>query len=636
MNKAISYILCWCLCATLAAQTSDVDSLEQVLASTKDNSFEKGRLLIELSQEYRFADTAKSRMYIMKALQLSKKTGLERIERASYHAMGAYYAIANQPYLAHVYFKKAEKLCIKNNEKNHLCAIYSDLKTLFFAINDMDNVAYYAEKLLGIVAEGYDLTTLTPSEISEISNEPYDLTTTIFEAQFYKGVAHYQDDESQEAVDFFEDLFRKSKLLNLNYHLYMYNTLTCGELLVRMHRPREALPYLHLIRENYEEDFHPEKVNIMFMGYAYLAEAYAMLNHLDSADYYMKKALDFPFEDIRFIRLHVLYQALSTIEAAKGDYRSALEYYKKFHHVTDSMAKREKTTDIGRLKNWHELEQKDVENEILLHEGQKQHRLIWILTGALIMIFALLALSGLLYRKTAEKNRELKKLHTVKDKLFSVVAHDLRSPMGALMSVLKMAHNHMLDAGMQAQLFKDISKQVDDTYGLLDNLLHWSKSQMQGITPSPVYFDVQVGIQTVADSLQNIAATKMIALNNRIGKQQVYADRDMFAVVIRNLLVNAFKYTSEGGEVTLASELKGDMLIISVKDTGTGMTQGVQDKLFKLSETRSQRGTNNESGTGLGLVLCADFVKINGGSIWFTSMQGEGSTFYFSIPVKGS
>jgi two-component system sensor histidine kinase/response regulator len=148
-----------------------------------------------------------------------------------------------------------------------------------------------------------------------------------------------------------------------------------------------------------------------------------------------------------------------------------------------------------------------------------------------------------------------------------------------------------------------------------------------------VCFDVQEGSRVVTDSLQSIAAAKRITLSNRIEPQQIFADRDMFAVVVRNLTTNALKFTSADGEVTLASELNDDMLVISVKDTGTGMTQEVQNNLFKLSETKSQRGTNNESGTGLGLVLCADFVKANGGSIWFTSKQGEGSTFYFSVPV---
>jgi two-component system sensor histidine kinase/response regulator len=285
------------------------------------------------------------------------------------------------------------------------------------------------------------------------------------------------------------------------------------------------------------------------------------------------------------------------------------------------------------MRNWHEVEQKDRENEILQQERAKQQNIIHILAVALLMIVALLAFAIHFYRKTVEKNRELKKLHTIKDKLFSVVAHDLRSPLAALTSLLQLANNNKLDAEKQARFLKDLSSRLSDACGLLDNLLQWAKSQMQGIIPTPVHFDAQEASRAITDSIQHIAASKKIALNNNIESHQIYTDCDMFTIVVRNLTMNAIKYTSAEGEIILASELAGDKLIISVRDNGTGMSQEVQDKLFKLSETQSQTGTNNESGTGLGLVLCADFAKINGGEIWFTSKEGEGSTFYFSVPV---
>ena len=284
-------------------------------------------------------------------------------------------------------------------------------------------------------------------------------------------------------------------------------------------------------------------------------------------------------------------------------------------------------------------------NALFQEEEKKQmNRLYFSLIGISLLLMVLLISIFLFFRQNrklsnisralSQANSDLKEINVVKDKLFSVVAHDLRSPMVALMSLLKLVNTNKLDAEKQARLFKDVSIRVSNTFSLLDNLLRWAKSQMQGMILSPTIFDVQEQSLSVTDTLQSVAAAKKITLENRIEKHQVFADLDMFIVVVRNLTSNAIKYTSLNGTITLESELKDNMLTVSVKDTGTGMTQEVQDRLFKLSETKSQSGTNNETGTGLGLVLCADFVKANGGQIWFSSKQNEGSTFFFSLPVN--
>ena len=650
LRKILPYILGWCLCLPLTAQTSKIDSLKQVMASGKLSNSEKCNLLLDIAQEYEYADTAKSRMYAMEALTLAQNSGLKRAEASSYLALaryyhhfdspkllkytmealkvaqsagfedaeisafntlGNFYAFSNQYDLAHVNFKKAEKLSLKINDRERLLNAYHNLMVLFFNIDDDENSKYYGNKVL---------------ELIDVQDT---ITREIFAVQFLLGSARFRDSDEQEALDFYLDMYQKAKLLNFNYRRIASITLAIGEIYVRQNHPRKALPYLHVTREYYETS----QMSIPDV-YASLADSYAMLHQTDSADYYLKKAQNSPIVEDRS-RLIVL-QSQAHVESARGDYRSALETYKQFHHISDSIAKVKKSTHIARMRNWYELEQKDIENELLQQEHQKQRRLILILAGALALIFVLLALLVYFFRQSIKKNGELKDLHAVKDKLFSVVAHDLRSPIGALMSLLKLANNKMLDFETQDRLLTEISTRVDDTYGLLDNLLYWSKSQMQGITHAPAYFDVRNEICGLMDSLQTVAAAKHVTLNSSIESQEVFADRDMFAVVLRNLTTNAIKYTSAEGNVSLNSELSGDKLVISVKDTGTGMSQEVQDSLFKLSETKSRRGTRNESGTGLGLVLCADFVKVNGGNIWFISKQGEGSTFYFSVPVKGN
>jgi len=623
MKKIFVFFLSWFLCATLSAQISKktLDSLEQsltyqqALSSFRSNNVERAKTHIVLSHEYKLrGDTMKCRTHAMEALKLAHNAG--SIEGEAYIALARYYQITDRLYETHVNLRNAEELFIKLKDKENLFKVYINLLHLYDGIDDKENTKLYASKVMEMAADMSTGDELNEKEKNEI------LSYGIY-AELLFSLATFED-EGQEKLDHFIELFNKALPLNTNL-TYVIST-NCGDLYVKQKQPREALKYLHRTRKHFEAG----KMMVMSETYSLLAEAYAMLNRIDSADYYIKKALKTPLE-MDESRL-ILLRSRSVLEASRGNHKKSLDIFKQYHHLSDSLSKVRRLDEVGRIRMWTELNQKDIENDNLQKSRRNLRIFIWSLSGLLAIILVLLGLTISFYRKTVEKNKELKHLHTVKDKLFSVVAHDLRGPMGALVSMLKMAN--MLNAEMQAQLLKDITNRVDDTYSLLDNLLRWSKSQMQGMVPAPVYFNAQEGSRTVTDALQGIAINKKISLENHIGSYRIFADQDMFAVLVRNLTTNAIKYTSAEGKVILESEMSDNMLVVSVKDTGTGMPQEVQDKLFKLSETKSKRGTNNESGTGLGLVLCADFVKAIGGKIWFTSEQGKGSTFYFSVPVK--
>jgi len=626
-KKSILTLLCWSLCATLTAQTPVIDSLENVLATAKLKNQEKAVLLINLSNAFMFGDTAKWRTYSMDALQLAQNAGLKLEEGRAHIALGIFYSINLSFYQAHTHFVNAEKIFYELNEKERLLGAYNNMTSMFRMMPDFDNAAYYARK--------------TQELAIEMNNY-----TGMLNAQLTLGEALYHEKYNQEALDYYLDLYQRSlhieDSLNLAPHASALAGFHCGLNYAHLKQYQEAIPYFQKrILYDKAQGF----INTVAVTYINIAYVYSLMHNVDSAEYYINKAMDYP---IIYHSTFSLYGVKAKIDSLKGDYRSALANFQKFHHIKDSISKAGASTEMARIKLWHEFDQKEVEKRILQKEYHKQRKLSTTLAIALVAIAALLALVVFFYRKIrenngelnkknhiiTEKNGELEELHTVKDKLFSVVAHDLRSPMASLMSILKLTHMNVLDAETQAQMLNDVSKRVDDVYGLLDNLLRWAKSQMQGMVISPVYFDVQNEIHAVMDGLQEIAAAKMVALNNRVRNHEIFTDRDMFSVVVRNLATNALKYTSAGGEVTIDSELTDDMLVVSVKDTGTGMPQEIQNKLFKLSETESRRGTNNESGTGLGLVLCADLVKANGGRIWFNSEQGEGSTFFFSIPTK--
>jgi len=624
-RRSIVSILCCSILATLAAQdyTPMIDSLEKVLTSgaiTKRE--EKIELLLDLSHAYLRVDTAKCKAYAMEVLKIAQNSGSKLAEANAYNALANFY-IRNQSYYhAHACLVKAEKILFELDNKDRLYTIYKNMMSLFVYLKENDNLEYYANKVLTISVERKDW-------------------IWMLNAQRALGDVRFHDDNGQEALDYFLNLYQKAlhteDSLGLSREFSSIIGIRCAQIYYSMKRFHEALPYLHQIRKFYES--RGIKIDVG-MAYDNLAMLFTEMHNIDSAEYYINKAMDPNI--INYHNINKMYLARSRVDSLKGNYLNSLANYQKYHYINDSLSKEEKSTEMARLKLWHEFDQKENEKRILQQEFQKQRKLTMILTVSLIMTLALLALAVFFYRKITKMNREMneknckmKELHTVKDKLFSVVAHDLRNPISALASIIRLVDINRLNA-IEQELFKGISSSVDNTCDLLDNLLGWAKSQMQGIVPVPVYFDAQEESRSVTDSLQAIAAKKQIVLENCIEQMQLYADRNMFAVVLRNLTTNAIKYTSAEGTIILASDLSGDMLTVSVKDTGTGISQEIQDKLFILSEAKSQRGTDNENGTGLGLVLCADFVKANGGNIWFTSVPGEGSTFFFSVPSKNN
>jgi len=344
--------------------------------------------LQKLSGDYLIVDSAKCRMYAMESLALAQNIGSKQMEGAAYKALGNYY-LNVKPYFAHSHYKKAEKLFLEINDRKYLFRLYHNFMLLFYMIDDMHNTIYYANKVL------------------EMVSEQEDGTEEAFAAEFFIGMARFKDNEGQEALDYYLNMHRRAIFLNKNYYT-QYIAWYCGILYILQNRPREALKYL--------QSFETDKTNIMPEKFASSAEAYAMLHRIDSAEYYINKTMAAPIltDEARLI----LLRTRSLLESEKGDYRSALEIYKKYHRLSDSIVRAGKTAETGRLKNWHELEQKENDNRHLQEECQMHFKQIFIMGGSLAIIFALLILFVIYFRKTDEQNRELKKLHIIKDKLF--------------------------------------------------------------------------------------------------------------------------------------------------------------------------------------------------------------------------
>lgn len=233
--------------------------------------------------------------------------------------------------------------------------------------------------------------------------------------------------------------------------------------------------------------------------------------------------------------------------------------------------------------------------------------------------------------------KKLISINNTKDKFFSIIAHDLKSPLGTISAFSDYINDTPLspECSEIKSYTSLISRAAKETLELLENLLEWARVQ-QGTIP---FNPEQLSLKDISDrtilSLSNSALNKNISLISRIPEEiSVYGDLNMISALFRNLIYNAIKFTPTGGRVETDVSVSGSEIIVSVSDTGIGVAGDVADKLFCREGLISTKGTNNEGGTGLGLVLCKEFAQRHGGRIWVESTEGEGSTFYFTLPVN--
>ena len=246
---------------------------------------------------------------------------------------------------------------------------------------------------------------------------------------------------------------------------------------------------------------------------------------------------------------------------------------------------------------------------------------------------------GMLFKRRKlemkEKIQELRNLNVAKDKFISVMAHDLKTPAANIKSL----------SNMLKEKFEELSKEDIKTCvemlvesskthsNMIDSLLELSISRLGNKEFVPVRLEISRIINTVLEQTKLQALQKHIKKFNKANECYVTADKNMITAVIRNLVVNAIKFNNPGGKIVIYAEKKNKELIVSIADTGVGIPDSKKERIFRIDGSKSTKGTANETGTGLGLLLCKEYVEQHGGRIWLESEEGKGTTFYFSLPV---
>jgi len=230
-----------------------------------------------------------------------------------------------------------------------------------------------------------------------------------------------------------------------------------------------------------------------------------------------------------------------------------------------------------------------------------------------------------------EQSKHLENINKVKDKLFSIVSHDLKDSLTSTKGFIDLLKEGQLTQDEFHSLLPELSENANNASLLLFNLLNWSKSQMQSLEPKPTLFDIQEVFAEKVKLMDQKFDAKGVKLIDKTLRDFVYADRSMIEIVIQNLLANAVKFCNRGDLITITNQISNGKSIISIEDTGVGITKENQSKLFG-NNTFTTRGTNKEKGTGLGLTICRELVDLNNGKIWVESELNIGSTFYIELP----
>lgn len=462
-------------------------------------------------------------------------------------------------------------------------------------------------------------------------------SSTVIELYNNLGIVYGKKGKLNEAKEYFEMAIQKSdspKLANI----HMHSLMNMGIVYDNMNMNVPALDYYNKALEiarigHFPEDYARISLNIASV-YDKTDPAKAMpllRNALDTAKALGQKDLQLDILD-----------AMITVSKTAKDYKGALSYVEEEQALHDTLLNIDKAKEIAGIQSVYELKQSNEKvQQLTLSEKRNAQKRNIIIAVACILAITLIALM-FFFRRAQQLNAQLLKRevelsnsNSIKDKLFSIIGHDLRSPVAYASHIIDVYREPSTTEEEQKLLLDTLKENADASLDTLDKLLYWGHSQIKGVGKKPVIIKTDSGVRDIIRLVKPNADKKQISITNRIGPDTlVYADPAHFDFVLRNLLSNAIKFTYQNGtiEINADKDKKPAFVVFSVADNGVGMDAAQLSHIFEPLGG-STAGTANEKGTSIGLMLCRNFIRENGGDIWVESQKGKGSVFYFSLPL---
>lgn len=359
----------------------------------------------------------------------------------------------------------------------------------------------------------------------------------------------------------------------------------------------------------------------------------------DSALVYLLQALKIAEKHKMYRQQITALDELGDLYKTKGDLTKALSYREKRNELSEKVFYTDMMKQVSSLESAYELEKSKAQlNELTLESKERQIFYNIILSVAIGIFLVLLIILAYYFRsehlnKLLKKaNQELEESNEVKDKLFSIIAHDIRSPLVSTVGIMKLIGNKELDEQTQQDMVDKLVAHCDNSLDILDKLLKWGQMQIKGVRLNISEFNPMPNILRNLALLQEAADKKQINIVVDVPPNIVLqADSDHFDFIMRNLVANAIKFTGNNGTVSVEAKVESPgMFRFAVIDNGVGISENRIKNLFKLTSI-STKGTSSEEGTSLGLIICKDFVSANNGELHVESKEGQGTTFSFML-----
>ncbi len=380
----------------------------------------------------------------------------------------------------------------------------------------------------------------------------------------------------------------------------------------------------------------------MIDSYGTLAITYSMLGNKEKALELSEKCIALSKSQKSYPKLLDTYYYGSEMFAHLEDFETAHEFAWLYHNLYDSLLGIEKNGQIAELREKYESEKKENENQYLKAQNEQQRLLTWAIgvVAIILIIFGLLLYRSnqktkKLYAQISAQAFELNRANNTKDRLFSIIGHDLRGPITSFETANGIIKNYLDKRNISKvdEMISHVDKSVKSLKLLLDNLLNWSLSQQDEISINLERIELKPILEEVFSVLEDSATLKSVTLRHAITYEYIFADRDTVTTVFRNLVSNAIKFSPEASDILIEQKIKEDFVEITVRDQGIGMSKDQIKKAFNIDKSKVRRGTADEKGSGLGLVLVKEFVEMNNGTIRIESEPNKGSSFAVSLPL---